>query len=247
MPARSSRSRLTLAAAALLLAVGLPLAAPAAASAASAPTPSGDLSAAEPEPEALVLDTDFFLTIARATVASSTGKTDVSGLQARIAYLEDPDVLDVPGAAASVEALRAATTEVAQARNAYDAAVAAEAAAAEAAAAKAAADLAQANTPDGARATARQLAAERYGWGDDQFSCLDSLWQKESGWDYQAYNASSGATGIPQSLPGSKMAEAGADWQTVAATQISWGLDYISRGYGTPCSAWSHSQATNWY
>ena len=60
-------------------------------------------------------------------------------------------------------------------------------------------------------------------------------------------NASSGATGIPQSLPGSKMATAGADWQTNAATQVAWGLDYIQRGYGSPCSAWSHSQAVNWY
>jgi hypothetical protein len=114
--------------------------------------------------------------------------------------------------------------------------------------AKAAAEaLAAANTVDGAKASARRIAAADYGWGADQFSCLDSLWTKGSGWDYRAYNASSGATGIPQSLPGSKMATAGADWQTNAATQIRWGLDYISRAYGTPCSAWGHSQATNWY
>ena len=116
-----------------------------------------------------------------------------------------------------------------------------------AAAAAAAAALAAANTPDGAKATARQLAAANFGWGDGQFSCLESLWTKESGWDYQAYNASSGATGIPQSLPGGKMASAGADWQTNATTQIRWGLDYIARAYGTPCAAWGHSQATNWY
>jgi hypothetical protein len=89
--------------------------------------------------------------------------------------------------------------------------------------------------------------SSRYGWGGDQFSCLDSLWTKESGWNYQAYNADGGATGIPQALPGSKMASAGADWQTSAATQIAWGLEYISAAYGTPCSAWSHSQAMNWY
>ena len=91
------------------------------------------------------------------------------------------------------------------------------------------------------------MAASKYGWGDGQFSCLESLWTKESGWNYQAYNAGSGATGIPQSLPGSKMATFGADWQTNATTQIAWGLDYISRAYGTPCAAWGHSQATNWY
>ena len=104
-----------------------------------------------------------------------------------------------------------------------------------------------ASTPDGARAYAADLAASQYGWGADQFQCLDKLWQKESGWNYQAYNASSGATGIPQSLPGSKMATAGDDWETSAATQIRWGLGYIQSAYGTPCSAWSHSQSVNWY
>ncbi|ANS78696.1 Secreted protein [Serinicoccus hydrothermalis] len=86
-----------------------------------------------------------------------------------------------------------------------------------------------------------------YGWGMDQWSCLDSLWQKESGWNHTAMNASSGAYGIPQSLPGSKMASAGADWQTNPATQIEWGLGYISGRYGSPCAAWAHSQAVNWY
>ena len=91
------------------------------------------------------------------------------------------------------------------------------------------------------------MAAAQYGWGDGQFSCLESLWTKESGWNYQAYNSDGGATGIPQSLPGSKMASFGADWQTNAATQIAWGLDYIARSYGSPCAAWGHSQAVNWY
>jgi hypothetical protein len=86
-----------------------------------------------------------------------------------------------------------------------------------------------------------------YGWGDDQWGCLDSLWQKESGWSHTAMNASSGAYGIPQSLPGNKMASAGADWQTNPATQIRWGLGYIQGRYGSPCSAWAHSQAVNWY
>lgn len=112
---------------------------------------------------------------------------------------------------------------------------------------KAAEALAAANTPAGAKATASRMAAERYGWGSGQFSCLSSLWNKESGWNYQAYNRNGGATGIPQALPGSKMASAGGDWRTSAATQISWGLDYIKRAYGSPCSAWSHSQAVNWY
>jgi hypothetical protein len=74
-----------------------------------------------------------------------------------------------------------------------------------------------------------------------------SLWQKESGWNYQASNRSSGAYGIPQALPGSKMASAGADWQTNAGTQISWGLGYISSRYGNPCGAWAKSQSSGWY
>ncbi len=134
-------------------------------------------------------------------------------------------------AAAAAEAQRQAAAAAAEAQRQQEAAEA----------------LARVNTPDGAKAYAAQLAAERYGWGSDQFSCLSSLWTKESGWNYQAYNDDGGATGIPQALPGSKMASFGADWQTNAATQIAWGLDYISRGYGTPCSAWSHSQAVNWY
>ena len=86
-----------------------------------------------------------------------------------------------------------------------------------------------------------------YGWSSGQFGCLDSLWTKESGWNSHATNGSSGAYGIPQSLPGSKMASAGSDWQTNPATQIKWGLQYIKDVYGSPCSAWSHSQAVNWY
>jgi hypothetical protein len=81
----------------------------------------------------------------------------------------------------------------------------------------------------------------------DQMPCLASLWSKESGWSTSAKNASSGAYGIPQALPGSKMASAGPNWQTSAETQIKWGLGYIKGRYGNPCSAWSHSRATGWY
>lgn len=102
------------------------------------------------------------------------------------------------------------------------------------------------NSPAGAQASARAMLGN-HGWGDDQFSCLVSLWNKESGWNYQAYNRSSGAYGIPQALPGSKMATAGADWQSNAATQVAWGLGYISGRYGSPCGAWSHSQSVGWY
>ncbi len=81
----------------------------------------------------------------------------------------------------------------------------------------------------------------------DQFPCLDKLWKKESGWNYKATNPSSGAYGIPQSLPGKKMASAGSDWKNNPATQIKWGLGYIEGRYNTPCSAWSHSQSVGWY
>jgi hypothetical protein len=86
-----------------------------------------------------------------------------------------------------------------------------------------------------------------YGWSSSQFSCLDPLWNQESGWNVYATNPSSHAYGIPQALPGSKMASAGPDWQTDAATQIRWGLGYIKGSYGSPCGAWAHEQADGWY
>jgi hypothetical protein len=97
--------------------------------------------------------------------------------------------------------------------------------------------------------SAQQIAMSMlgsYGWPSSQFSCLNALWARESGWNVTAANPD-GAYGIPQALPGSKMASAGADWQTNAATQIRWGLGYIKALYGSPCGAWAHSQATGWY
>lgn len=98
----------------------------------------------------------------------------------------------------------------------------------------------------GSKAIAAEMVAAR-GWGTDQYSCLETLWQRESGWNHLAQNPSSGAYGIPQSLPGSKMASAGADWRTNPATQITWGLGYISDRYGTPCAALGHSNSRGWY
>lgn len=178
---------------------------------------------------------------------------DTAELLETITHLENadsPSVLLMPVLMATIsEQTEHVSTLTTKLRDALDAAI--EKKAAEEAAAKAAAEAAairaSANTPEGAKAAARQIATDEYGWGGDQFSCLSSLWQKESGWNYQAYNASSGATGIPQALPGSKMASAGADWQSNAITQIHWGLDYIQRAYGSPCSAWGHSQSVNWY
>lgn len=102
--------------------------------------------------------------------------------------------------------------------------------------------------PAAAQAYARSVLGS-YGWGDDQFGCLVSLWTQESGWRANALNASSGAYGIPQALPASKLAAAGADWRTNAQTQVNWGLAYIKSSYGTPCGAWNHEMSVNphWY
>ncbi len=152
---------------------------------------------------------------------------------------------------AEEEAAAKAAAEAAAAQAAAEAAAAAAAtatafarAAAPAAAPKAAVNINL--DPGTAQGIAQSMMAANYGWGDDQFACLVSLWDKESGWRVNAANPS-GAYGIPQALPGSKMASAGADWQTNPATQIAWGLGYISGRYGTPCGAWGHSQSTGWY
>ena len=96
------------------------------------------------------------------------------------------------------------------------------------------------------RDIARALMGD-FGFSQDQFSCLDSLWIRESNWNVYADNPTSSAYGIPQSLPGSKMASAGSDWETNPVTQITWGLGYIRDRYGSPCAAWGHSQSVGWY
>ena len=96
------------------------------------------------------------------------------------------------------------------------------------------------------RSLAKPLVAAQ-GWSDSEYQCLVLLWNRESQWNPYAENSSSGAYGIPQALPGSKMASAGADWRTNPITQINWGIGYIKGRYGTPCSAWAHSKAAGWY
>lgn len=86
-----------------------------------------------------------------------------------------------------------------------------------------------------------------FGFGYSQMSPLVKLWQHESGWNHRAENGGSGAYGIPQALPGSKMAKFGDDWKTNPATQIKWGLDYIKNRYDTPAGAWKHFQDNSWY
>lgn len=93
-----------------------------------------------------------------------------------------------------------------------------------------------------------QQLASGYGWGSgSEWTCLDELWTRESGWRMVWNYAGSGAYGIPQALPASKMAAAGPDYMTNPATQIRWGLGYIRSTYGDPCTAWAHEQADSWY
>ena len=104
-----------------------------------------------------------------------------------------------------------------------------------------------ARTPDGAREVAKALMEDKYGWGEKQYACLDDLWIKESHWNYRASNKRTGAHGIPQALPATKMDSAGTDWRTNPVTQISWGLRYIEVRYETPCKAWAKFKRSNWY
>jgi hypothetical protein len=175
-----------------------------------------------------------------------------------------------PGAGQAITAFRGRGSQsgvaaAVAAQQAAQAAAAARAAAARQAAQQAAAQAAQqaaasappAVTPPAPPAppvavssgSAQQIAMSMlgaYGWSSSEFSCLNDLWSRESGWRTTAENPS-GAYGIPQALPGSKMASAGADWATSATTQIRWGLGYIKGQYGSPCGAWSHEEATGWY
>ena len=91
------------------------------------------------------------------------------------------------------------------------------------------------------------LASQLYGWTGDEWACLDNLWSRESGWSHTSHNRSSGAYGIPQALPGDKMASFGSDWASNPTTQIKWGLNYIAGRYATPCGAWAFFSKKNWY
>ncbi len=97
------------------------------------------------------------------------------------------------------------------------------------------------------QAYAKDLCINTYGWTENDFNCLVKLWERESNWNPNAHNKSSGAHGIPQSLPASKMASEGDDYYTNGKTQIRWGLKYIKNRYGTPSNAWAHSQQKGWY
>ncbi|WIB27482.1 lytic transglycosylase domain-containing protein [Curtobacterium sp. MCSS17_015] len=184
----------------------------------------------------------------RADAAVARTRSHSDELYAQLAELEDSTAetqrrYEVGQAVAAQAAAQAAAARAA-----------AEAAARSASGAATSSDNAYPSTdgvtvdPAAAQAYAHS-ALGSHGWGDDQFGCLVSLWTQESGWRANALNSSSGAYGIPQALPASKLAAAGADWRTNAETQIDWGLAYIQDRYGSPCGAWDHEMSVDphWY
>jgi hypothetical protein len=193
------------------------------------------------------------LTASRGASVSSAQADGSGTLASQVQILRAVSALRQQQSAA-LSAQQAAAKQAALRKRAAQ--LAARRAAAEAAAAQAAQPQQQAQQSQAPPAapvpsgSAQQIAMGMlgsYGWSSSQFSCLVSLWNQESGWNVYATNPSSGAYGIPQALPGSKMASAGADWQTDAATQIRWGLTYIKSLYGSPCGAWAHEEADGWY
>ena len=100
---------------------------------------------------------------------------------------------------------------------------------------------------DGAKKVTKTIMSSEFSWGDDEYSCLNRLWTKESHWNYKAHNYRSGAHGIPQALPAVKMEVISSDWRTNPVTQIRWGLRYIDIRYETPCQAWAKFKRSRYY
>jgi hypothetical protein len=246
-PSRRTISLLTAALAAVGVTAGLAAswtgsaaAAPTAATATTAhytPAPAG-ASAAAQQP--------IVVTVGQAVAAAT--RAAVQRREAALAAARRAAALRADAAARAARQAAARAVQQAAARQAA-ARQAAARQAAQQAAEQAAAQQAAAQTAVAPSGSPQQIAAGMlgsYGWSQSQFSCLNQLWTRESGWNVYAANPS-GAYGIPQALPGSKMASAGPDWQSDAATQIRWGLDYIQATYGSPCGAWDHELATGWY
>jgi len=99
----------------------------------------------------------------------------------------------------------------------------------------------------GAKKVTKTIMSSEFSWGDDEYSCLNRLWTKESHWNYKAHNYRSGAHGIPQALPAVKMEVISSDWRTNPVTQIRWGLRYIDIRYETPCQAWAKFKRSRYY
>jgi hypothetical protein len=217
-------------------------------SAAAATLPSGTAAAPASASNAFLTTVDAHAV--QAAAANAAAQHDIQSQQLRAAIVHAEQRAAIAKAAAKAAAAKAAAERKAAAAKAAAAAAAARQAAAQQAAQQQQQAAQQQTTTTVASGSPQQIAQQmlgQYGWSSGQFSCLYSLWERESGWNPSAMNPSSGAYGIPQAMPGSQMASAGSDWQTNPATQIKWGLSYIQGRYGSPCGAWAHSQATGWY
>ncbi|MFF9280544.1 aggregation-promoting factor C-terminal-like domain-containing protein [Streptomyces griseosporeus] len=201
---------------------------------------SGSTAAQNNDAEALAADATLLADIpagqqAQVQAASLTQQADAQAIVADATAKKDAE-----------EAARKAAAETAIAKK--EAAEKAVEEAKERAEAKAAASRSSADFPVQSSYSVAQIQAmARQMVASGQFQCFSNIVDHESSWNYRAVNASSGAYGLFQALPGSKMASAGADWQTNPATQIKWGLNYMNERYGSPCDAWSFWQANHWY
>jgi hypothetical protein len=195
-------------------------------------------------PEAMALEA---MTPGAAVAPRLTATDQLAGPIAETAAEQSGDTSVQDAYLARLAAVREAIAQRKAASKAAAAKAAARAARGQAAGNSAAQSPAGTTSASGSAQQLAQAMLASFGWSSSQFSCLDPLWAHESGWSVTAANAGSGAYGIPQALPGSRMASAGPDWQTNAATQIKWGLKYIKGTYGSPCGAWSHEEATGWY
>ena len=222
-------------------------------SAIAAPLPSGSAAASAGAADSRVLVANQHQVAARAAHDATMSEEQRMILITRARYVlaerqrERAAALARAAAARKAAAIKAAAARAAAARAAAQAAAARQAAAAKASAAKAAAQQQVASAPSRSPQQIAEQMLSEFGWSSGQFSCLKPLWAHESGWNPYAQNPSSGAYGIPQALPGSKMASVAGDWQSNPATQIRWGLSYIQGNYGSPCGAWAHEQADGWY
>ncbi|MFE2260365.1 aggregation-promoting factor C-terminal-like domain-containing protein [Streptomyces griseosporeus] len=201
---------------------------------------SGSTAAQNNDAEALAADATLLADIpagqqVQVQAASLTQQADAQAIVADATAKKDAE-----------EAARKAAAETAIAKK--EAAEKAAEEAKERAEAKAAASRSSADFPVQSSYSVAQIQAmARQMVASGQFQCFSNIVDHESSWNYRAVNASSGAYGLFQALPGSKMASAGADWQTNPATQIKWGLNYMNERYGSPCDAWSFWQANHWY
>ena len=179
-------------------------------------------------------------TLAVATLSSVTPSPDLAPAAAANSTTSTSSVAQAAGAVAATAATRVVATTAPRQRVAIPVA--------KKAAPRAGVAPFRFGTPAYSQWWARRLMATRYAWrSTTQYVCLVKLWTRESHWNYRSHNRYSGAHGIPQAMPGTKMARIGKDWRTNPVTQIRWGLGYIKGAYGSPCGAWQHWQSRRWY